>query len=89
MPTDVLDPTPDLAIDDVVSFRPMPYGVVRIGLTDAARAALASGRRPEVRDRVREVMRANAEEIAARRRWATIYRGGRPPVPGRATRRYL
>ena len=32
----------------------------------------------DVRDRVRAALQANAAELAARRRWATIYRGGRP-----------
>jgi hypothetical protein len=32
----------------------------------------------DVRDRVRAALEANAAELAARRRWATIYRGGRP-----------
>jgi hypothetical protein len=32
----------------------------------------------EVRDRMRAALAANAAELAARRRWATIYRGGRP-----------
>ena len=31
----------------------------------------------DVRDRVRAALEANAAELAARRRWATIYRGGR------------
>jgi hypothetical protein len=34
----------------------------------------------DVRDRLRAAVDANAAELAARRRWATIYRGGRPPV---------
>jgi hypothetical protein len=31
----------------------------------------------DVRDRVRAALEANAAELAARRRWATIYHGGR------------
>lgn len=42
----------------------------------------------EVRDRVRAALEANAAELAARRRWATIYRGGRP-APSRLRARHL
>ena len=34
----------------------------------------------DVRDRVRAALVANAAELAARRRWATIYRNGRRPL---------
>jgi hypothetical protein len=55
-------------------------------LTDAARERLLSERGHEVREQVRAAVRANADEIAARRRWATIYRGGRPPAHPRPLR---
>jgi hypothetical protein len=39
------------------------------------------GLRPaDVRDRLRAAVEANAAELAARRRWATIYRNGRRPA---------
>ena len=74
-------------VDDTVVFEQQPGGVLRIVLTDEARERLLSDRGHEVRQRVRAAMLANAGEIAARRRWATIYRGGRPPAhrPLRAT----
>jgi hypothetical protein len=36
-----------------------------------------------VRDRLRAAVDANASELAARRRWATIYRNGRRPADAR------
>jgi hypothetical protein len=36
-----------------------------------------------VRDRLRAAVDANAAELAARRRWATIYRNGRRPADAR------
>jgi hypothetical protein len=42
-----------------------------------------------VRDRLRAAVDANASELAARRRWATIYRQGRPPADARLRVRVL
>ena len=47
--------------------------ILSTGTSDELRPA-------DVRDRVRAALEANAAELAARRRWATIYRNGRRPV---------
>jgi hypothetical protein len=47
--------------------------ILSTGTSDELRPA-------DVRDRVRAALEANAAELAARRRWATIYRNGRRPA---------
>jgi hypothetical protein len=68
----------DLTVDDAVVIERLPNGLLRFELTAAAREKLHTDRR-QVRELIRAAVAANAGEIAARKRWATIYRGGKRP----------